>query len=150
MQDHQMHAHEGEQPPKFAFKVIKKCKSSLERQVREAVRIQMRGNVLNKQGTYNRCKLTRLVVDEEWERKKWSEAWAPRVIEVDESGIRADSAKGKKKGEDIPKSKGRKVENEEGEAWGRHSQLLRRAGHSSYTVTQSRDQEPVASPRSSL
>ena len=39
------------------------------RQVREAVRIQMRWVVLNKKGTYNRCKLTKMVVDEEWERK---------------------------------------------------------------------------------
>ena len=38
----------------FYFKVVKKCKSSLERQVREAVRIQMRGNILNKKGIYNR------------------------------------------------------------------------------------------------
>ena len=52
MQEHQTESHGGEQPPAFVFKVIKKCKSSLERQVREAVRIQMRGNVLNKKGLY--------------------------------------------------------------------------------------------------
>jgi hypothetical protein len=32
----------------FSFRVVKKCKSSLDRQVREAIRIQMRGNMLNK------------------------------------------------------------------------------------------------------
>ena len=69
MQEHQQESHGGEQPPAFKFRVVKKCKSSLERQVREAVRIQMRGNVLNKKVLYNRCKLTRLVVDEEWELK---------------------------------------------------------------------------------
>ena len=46
--------------------------------MREAVRIQMRGLVLNKKGTYNRCKLTRLVVDSEWEEQVWKESWVPR------------------------------------------------------------------------
>ena len=118
MQDHQLHSHAGEQPPNFAFRVVKKCKSSLERQVREAVRIQMRGNVLNKQGVYNRCKLTRLVVDEEWEQKVWKEAWAPRVVDVDEEGIRSVSGKQKRK-EDIKKvGKRRKMDSEEGKTWG--------------------------------
>ena len=35
--------------------------------MREAIRIWMRGTVLNKKGMYNRCKLTRLVVDNDWE-----------------------------------------------------------------------------------
>jgi hypothetical protein len=48
------------------------------REVREAVRIQMRGNVLNKKGTYNRCNLTRMVADEEWDKKMLEEAWEPR------------------------------------------------------------------------
>ena len=77
MADHQAMAHEGEQP-QFNFSVIKQCTSSLERQVREAVRIQMRGLVLNRKGTFNRCKLTRLVVDTEWEDKVWKESWAQR------------------------------------------------------------------------
>ena len=64
MVQHQASVHGGDEQPQFAFKVIKKCKSSLERQVREAVRIQMRGNVLNIKGNYNRCKLTRLVLDD--------------------------------------------------------------------------------------
>ena len=41
MADHQAMAHEGEQP-QFNFSVVKQCTSSLERQVREAVRVQMR------------------------------------------------------------------------------------------------------------
>ena len=77
MADHQAMAHEGEQP-KFNSSVVKQCTSSLERQVREAVRIQMRGLVLNRKGTFNRCKLTRLVVDTEWEDKVWKESWAQR------------------------------------------------------------------------
>ena len=38
----------------------------------------MRGNVLNKKGICNGCKLTRMVIDEEWEKKVWEEAWEPR------------------------------------------------------------------------
>ena len=38
----------------------------------------MRGLVLNKKGTYNRCKLIRLVVDTEWEEQVWRESWKPR------------------------------------------------------------------------
>ena len=78
MIEHEEGVHRGEDGPEFPFKVIKKCKTSLERQVREAVRIQLRGNVLNKKGTYNRCKLTRMVVDEEWDKKVWEEAWEPQ------------------------------------------------------------------------
>ena len=77
MADHQAMAHASEQP-NFNFTVVKHCTSSLERQVREAVRIQMRGLVLNRKGTFNRCKLTRLVLDTEWEDKMWKESWEPR------------------------------------------------------------------------
>ena len=58
---------------------MKRCKTALERQVREAVRIEMRGNVLNKRGMFNRCKLTRMVVDTEWDKQVWEEAWEPRA-----------------------------------------------------------------------
>ena len=43
--EHLQEAHGGEENPDFRFKVVKKCKTSLERQVREAVRIQIIGNV---------------------------------------------------------------------------------------------------------
>ena len=62
MVEHQAAAHGGERNPEFNFSVVKQCKSSLERLVREAVRIDMRGNVLNRKGMYNRCKLTKLVL----------------------------------------------------------------------------------------
>jgi hypothetical protein len=52
--------------------------TALERQVREAVRIEMHGNVLNKKGMLNRCKLTRMVIDTEWDNKVWEESWEPR------------------------------------------------------------------------
>ena len=50
----------------FNIRVVRQSKSSLERQVREVVNIRIRGNVFNKKGTYNRCKLTRIVVDTVW------------------------------------------------------------------------------------
>ena len=118
MQEHQAGAHGGEQPPNFAFRVVKKCKSSLERQVREAVRIQMRRNVLNKQGIYNRCKLTKLVVDEEWEQRVWKESWEPRVVKVDEEGIRAEGSKSRKRGDENDNKKRRKMDSDGAEAWG--------------------------------
>ena len=60
---------------------MKSCKTSLERQ-RQAVRISMRGSVLNKKGMYNRCKLTRLVVDRDWDNKVWEESWQTGTLEV--------------------------------------------------------------------
>ena len=44
----------------------------------------MRGLVLNKKGTYDRCKLTRLVVDSEWEDQVRKESWMPRGEPVNE------------------------------------------------------------------
>ena len=82
------------------------------------MRIQMRGNVLNKQGTYNRCKLTRLVVDEEWEQRVWKESWEPRVVKVDEEGTQAEGSKSRKRGEDNDNKKRRKMDSDGGEAWG--------------------------------
>ena len=116
MLQHQTGVHGADKPPEFAFKVVKQCKSSLERQVREAVRIQMRGNVLNVKGTYNRCKLTRLVVDEEWEQKVWKDSWEPRVVTEEEDVLRADSSKTRKREDDKATSKKRRIE--EGAAWG--------------------------------
>ena len=69
--------------PLFNFRVVKNFKSTLSRQVAEAVRIQLRGSVLNVKGLYNRSKLTRLVVDEEWDKKVWAEAWVENR-EIDE------------------------------------------------------------------
>ena len=65
MLEHLAVTHREEQVPGFRLRVVKRCKTALERQVREAVRIEMRGNVLNKKGMFKRCKLTRMVVDTE-------------------------------------------------------------------------------------
>ena len=95
MLEHQVESHGGEEPPLFELKIVKSCKSSLERQVREEIRIQMRGTVLNKKGMYNRCKLTRLVVDNDWEGK----VWTPRVTAVDEECVGESSKAKRKEGE---------------------------------------------------
>ena len=58
--------HGGEGTPDFNIKTVKTYKDSLSRQVGEAVRIELRGNVLNSQSVFNRCRLTRLVVDKSW------------------------------------------------------------------------------------
>ena len=67
--------HPGETHPNFRFTVVR---GALERQAREAVRTQARRSVLNKRVEYNRCHLTRMVVDVAWEREKWEEAWEVR------------------------------------------------------------------------
>ena len=50
------------------------CRTALESQVREEVRIQQRGSVLKKRGEFNRCKLTRMDVYVMLERKCWDQA----------------------------------------------------------------------------
>ena len=101
----------------FSFRVVKKCKSALERQVREAVRIQMRGTVLNKKGMYNRCKLTRMVVDSEWEEQVWKDAWTPRETPAEEECVGNTSSSKRK--ESLAGSKKRiKLDKEPGVQWG--------------------------------
>jgi hypothetical protein len=120
MAEHQAMAHRNEQPA-FNFRVVKHCSSSLERQVREAVRIQMRGLVLNKKGTFNRCKLTRLVVDTEWEDRVWKESWAPREEPSEEwEGEESLSNQPKeKRGRSEPTvAKRAKMDDEDGYIWG--------------------------------
>ena len=67
-------SHKNEKP-KFNQFIVGKYKTALGRQVGEAIRIQMRGNTLNSTGAYNRCRLTGLVIDSEWDRKVWEESW---------------------------------------------------------------------------
>ena len=71
MAKHWTNSHQGSNKPQFIQKVVKSFKSALERQVGEAVRIQLRHNVMNSDGTFNRCKLTRLVIDTDWDAKVW-------------------------------------------------------------------------------
>ena len=56
--------------------------------------------MLNKKGMYNRCKLTRMVVDQEWENKVWKEAWTSKETVVDEEcleGMRSSKRRGEQK-----------------------------------------------------
>ena len=60
------------EPPAFRFKIIKRFKDPMSRQLSEAVRIELRGNgILNSKGEYNRCRVPRLRVDmTEWQQKQ--------------------------------------------------------------------------------
>ena len=100
-------------------------KTSLERQIAEAVRIQRRGNVLNRRGEYNRCNITRLVLDTNWEQKKWDQAWEDKAETESVSDIEGgtfelgESRKTKFRGMQSPRnSKKIKIENEDGAVWG--------------------------------
>ena len=69
--------------PSFNQYVISSHKSCLERQIGEAVRIQLRGNTLNSVGVYNRSKLTRLVVDSEWDKRVFNSNWKTPISSVE-------------------------------------------------------------------
>ena len=117
MLEHMAAAHREETIPEFRFRVVKRCKSALERQVREAVRIEMRGNILNKKGMFNRCKLTRLVVDTEWDNKVWEESWEPRTEpEMDEDSLRESQKAKRGSGEGAAKK--RIMRESHGVVWG--------------------------------
>ena len=119
IQAHLEASHGGQGPPNFKFRVVKSCKSSLERQVREAVRIHMRGDVLNKKGMYNRCKLTRMVVDQEWEDRVWKEAWAVQDPVVEEECLERAVSSKRRGGPDAPSKKIKREE--DGVVWGEES-----------------------------
>ena len=48
MFQHTMETHKGKGLPMFKFKVVKSFRSALDRQIAEAIRIEMRGNLLNR------------------------------------------------------------------------------------------------------
>ena len=54
--------------------MIRSFKSALDRQIAVAIRIEMRGSILNRRGEFNRCSLTRLGVDQKWEDERWSKS----------------------------------------------------------------------------
>ena len=84
-----------ENPPKFKIKVVGKFQDSFTRQVSEAVRIELRGeHILNSKSEFSRCKIPRLVIDqEEWRKYKKKEVKelepviVQNVVEVDENGL---------------------------------------------------------------
>ena len=67
LKHHLLH-HNGEGEPEMIFKVVGKYRSALSRQVGEAVKIRRRGgegSLLNSKGEFNRCKITRLTLEEQ-------------------------------------------------------------------------------------
>ena len=126
MVEHVNLAHKGEEGgPNFNFKVIKSFKTCLERQIAEAVRIQKRGGVLNRRGEYNRCGITRLVLDNEWEKKKWDQAWEDNEgtgthqdEEIADFGGHDKNKVGGGSCKSPTNFKKRKIENEQGDIWG--------------------------------
>ena len=79
-------------PPKFRVEVVASYRDAMTRQIAEAVRIDLRGeNVLNSKSEYSRCKIPRLVIDQEdWKTYKKKEkaelepAVAKPIMEVNE------------------------------------------------------------------
>ena len=74
MYQHGEESHKGDKLPEFRFKLVRCFKSPLDRQIAEAIRIEMRGSVLNRRGEYNRCTLTRLGVDWKWEEERYKKS----------------------------------------------------------------------------
>ena len=115
MVEHQGLAHKGGGDFQFRFRVIKSFKTSLDRQIAEAIRIHKRGGgVLNRKGEFNRCSITRLVLDSEAEKEKWNKAWENIVSEVgDEENSIAETRKCKANLQIPRPNKRRKIESEE-------------------------------------
>jgi hypothetical protein len=99
MMEYEHAAHRGaDGRPAFRFKVVKRCRTALERHVREAVRIQQRASVLNKLGKFNPWKLTRMHGDVMWEQKCWDQAWDKRGdLETGEEADLTSRAKEKRR-----------------------------------------------------
>ena len=55
--------HDGIGEPQFVFKVVRQFRDALSRQVAEAIRIMLRQNTINSKNGYNRCSITRVVMD---------------------------------------------------------------------------------------
>ena len=62
-------------PPAFRFRLVRSFPDALTRQISEAVRIDLRGEgVLNSRAEFSRCRLPRLVIDQDgWRRSKAEE-----------------------------------------------------------------------------
>ena len=89
----------------------------------------MRKSTLNSTGVYNRCKLTRLVVDSDWDKKVWDANWQEERRERElcerlaEQGMLEELEERREKRKEMEKpvretNKKRKVDNEEGAVWG--------------------------------
>ena len=66
--NHQEQAHSLEEEPKFIMRVVRSYRTALFRQIAEAVRIRRRGGeggIFNSKAEYSRCRITRLVLDDQ-------------------------------------------------------------------------------------
>jgi hypothetical protein len=134
MMKHWTGSHMGGPPPTFHQTVVKRYKSSLARQIGESVRIQMRGKVLNSAGVYNRSKLTRLVVDTDWDKQVWQKSWQMDKQNEEQESRLADQGlllegieeKGEKRRNENNRknsqNKRQKLENDLGVVWGEEQQ----------------------------
>ena len=119
MVQHMEESHKGEGKPEFNFKVVKTFKTALDRQIGEAVRIEMRGNILNRKGEFNRCSLTRLGVDSQWEEQRWRKSWEEQEVKEQETLCLEESRKTKRGGNTQGGNRLKRRKLEEGEvAWG--------------------------------
>ena len=119
MVQHIEESHKGEGKPDFKFKVVKTFKTALDRQIAEAVRIEMRGNILNRRGEYNRCSLTRLGVDKKWEEERWKKSWEEnQSIEQDHVSLEESRKTGRGDIMQGGRAKRRKLLGGEEIAWG--------------------------------
>ena len=121
MLEHQGLAHGGTGELQFNFRIVRAFKTSLDRQIAEAIRIHKRGGgILNRKGEFNRCSLTRLVLDNKWEREKWEKAWEVREWGGEDAEFALAESKKTRPENQLPRPrKKRKVEAVEGgPAWG--------------------------------
>ena len=129
-------AHQAQPKPTFHLYIVGSYKSCLDRQIAEAVRIHLRGNTLNSVGVYNRCKLTRLVVDTQWDKNVFNDNWkidkatddkfkglekdGLEVVDVSKDDKKDEVDRGEKRAAPAGhrERKRRKIENRSGMAWG--------------------------------
>ena len=119
MLEHQGLAHGGTggtEELQFKFRIVRAFKTSLDRQIAEAIRIHKRGGgILNRKGEFNRCSLTRLVLDNKWEREKWEKAWEVREGGGEDAEFALAESKKTRPENQLPRPrKKRKVEADEG------------------------------------
>ena len=126
MFQHYEESHKGESNPTFKFRVVRGFKSALDRQIAEAVRIEMRGSILNRRGEFNRCSLTRLGVDWKWEDERWSKSLETIKAKEDDANFSLVEPQDSKRPGDACRSKGaKKLKLESGDrVWGEQADHL--------------------------
>ena len=81
---HHQNEHGATEEPKFQVRAVKYYKTALTRQIGEAVRIRRRGGagmILNSKSEFDRCKIPRLVIEEQEEIEKLEKLEAEKLQE---------------------------------------------------------------------